>query len=173
MTVDDQARVEGGAAHVDADQVRPPGCRCERLAANGTSDRPGEQRLQRRIAGRPGTHHSAVRFHHVQPAARQAAGERFDQCFEILPHHRSEIGVHHRGRDAFELAPFRTDPVRQRNRDPGQAALEIPGRLQFVLRVLETEQQGDRNRLVAFRRGGIDEPVEIRQAQRIDLLAVC
>ena len=43
--VDDQAEVERGAAHVDAEQVRSTGCARESGAADRSPDRTGEERL--------------------------------------------------------------------------------------------------------------------------------
>jgi hypothetical protein len=59
-------------------------------------------------------HHAAVGAHDGEVAAEADAVERRVQALHIAADLRTDIGVHHRGRHALELAIFAQDVVRER-----------------------------------------------------------
>ena len=105
------------------------------------------------------------------PALRQAVAEPADERFEIAPHDRREVAVHHRGRDPLELPPLRRNAVRQPDGEAGQASGEIRRRRQLMRRVLEGEQEGDGDRLKTPFLHGVHEAVEVAGVERCHDLA--
>ena len=118
LAVDDEADVEAGAAHVDADQVRTVEHARQRDAAHRAADR----------APRAGSAASRSRADSAvtmppldcitcsgtaSPLALQLGLEPL----EVAAHDRRRVGVDDRRRGALVLAPLARDAVRERDRD--------------------------------------------------------
>ena len=164
--VDDEARVEGGAAHVDADQVRPLQGLRHRLGADIAADRTGEEGLDRMLARRRRGHGAAVRLHDVQVAAGKRVAELAHQRREVAFHHRRDIGLHDGGRGAGELAPLLRDAVREGHRGLRQRRGEMLCDGELMHRVAIGVQEADGDRVVAARLHRRDQRVEISQFDR-------
>ena len=115
----DEARLGGGAAHVEGDEVRASDLLAEALRG----DDPG------RGSGLDGGGGHPERLGHVQdPAVRPhdvergeiELGERGRQAFEVGGEHRSDVGAHRGRARALELPDLGQDLAREEDRDAGQ-----------------------------------------------------
>ena len=114
LAVADQARLGGGAAHVERDDVGIAERDADPRRGDDAADRPGFHHRHRPLGRDLRRHHAAVRAHDRQVAAKADAAEARLEVLHIAADLRADIGVDHRGRHALELAVLAQDVVRQR-----------------------------------------------------------
>ena len=114
--VGDQARLGGGAAHVEADGALDAEQRRQPAGADHAGDRAGFHHRDRLLLRESHRHHAAVRAHDVDLAAEPLGSRRrpFEPA-EIALHARTDEGVERGGRGALVFAILAHDLVRQRD----------------------------------------------------------
>ncbi len=95
-------------------------------------------------------HHAAVRAHDREIALEADAAEARLQALHIAADLRPDIGVHHRGRHALELAILAQDVVRQREIDVRHRLPDHLAGDALVLGIGVGVQEAHRDRLDAF-----------------------
>ena len=175
--VDDERDVEGGAAHVDADEVVGREVLGELLAADRSAHRAREQRLQGSLARRLRGQHAARGLHDVQRHVDAAVGQLLLEVEQVVTHDRAGVGLDHGGRGALVLAPLLRRLVREGDREVlAELLAEDLARAQLVLGVLVAEEERDGDRAVAavlgaLRRGAHRALVEGGQLAAVVLQA--
>ena len=114
LAVAHQACLRGRAAHVERNHIGKAKLFADSRRGDDAADRPGfhhRDRSRRRDFRR---HHAAVRAHDRKVAAKADVGKARIQTCDVAADLRSDIGVDHRCRHAFELAIFAQDVVRER-----------------------------------------------------------
>ena len=157
----DEARLRGGAAHVEGDEVRAAELVAEPLRGDdprrgsGLDGGGGHPECLRDVED------SAVRAHDVKGREIELAEGRF-QAFEVGGEDGSDVGAHGGRAGALELADLGEDLARKEDREAGQGGAEpLPDAL-LVHVVEEGEHEAHGDRL---------HPVEAtdRADERIDL----
>ena len=104
----DQRNVGGSAAHIEGDDALEAAESRRGRGADDTACRPGKHGTHR-LAGSVGQgSDSAARLHDEDAVlARRGLLQTLLQAFEVVLHHRLQVGVHHDGAGALVLAEFR------------------------------------------------------------------
>ena len=114
----DQARLGGGAAHVEGDEVRPAELLAHALRSDHPRGRPRFHRARRHLERLGHIEDAAVRAHDIE--RRQAElGEPGFEAVQIGGEHRPDIGADRRGAGALELADFGQDLAGEEHRNAG------------------------------------------------------
>ena len=95
-----------------------PASAADLLRADHAGARARQHGAHRQARGLLEADHAAVRLRQMRRRAHAEPGEPFAEPLDIALHHRAEIGVHHRGRHALELAELGRDLVPRRRRRP-------------------------------------------------------
>ena len=157
----DEARLRGGAAHVEGDEVRASELVAEPLRGDDSGRGPGLDGGGGHPEGSGDVEDSAVRPHDMERREIELPEGRF-QAFEVGGEHGSDVGAHGGRAGAFELADLGEDFARKEDREAGQGGAEpLPDAL-FVHVVEEGEHEAHGDRLHAV------EATE-RADERIDL----
>ena len=149
LAVADQARLGGGAAHVEGDDVGEAERRADLRRGDDAADRAGFHHRHRPLGRDLRRHHAAVRAHDREVAAKADAAEARLQALHIAADLRPDIGVHHRRRHALELAVLAQDLVRQRQIGVRQRLADHRAGRALVLGIGVGVQEADRDRLDA------------------------
>ena len=145
LAAGDQARLGGGAAHVETQQVGAT----ELATGERGGDHPGGgarfHRRRRHRQRRLGLHDPAAGAHHVQ--ARQAeAGDRILQPAQVGGEQRADHGADRGGAGALELADLGQHLGGEEHPHIGQCGAQGGAKAAFVAVVEEGEQQADGDR---------------------------
>ena len=141
------ADVEGGAAHVGADEVRP----AQRLGGAHGGERPaagaGQEQPHRLPRRHPGGADAAIGLHQQQPRRQRTFLHALLQAGEVAPHHRHQQCIQHGGRAALVFADLRTHLGGQAERQVRELGADAPGQQRLMRRVDMGVEQADRHRL--------------------------
>ena len=136
--------VGAGAAHVEGDHVGPPGAAGDLDRADGARRGPGERGADRQMAGARERHQPAARLVDADLGLRQPLGQRRLEARQVAHHHRLQIGVQRRGREALVLAELGLHLRGQGEMDLGQGGPQRRGDRLLVARIEVAEQKADR-----------------------------
>ena len=168
----DQARLGGGAAHVEGDEVGSANLITQPLRG----DDPGRGTGLDGGGGHPErlghVQHSAARPHDVQRGEMEF-GEGRLQALEVGGEHRSDVGADRRRARALELTDLGQDLARQEDGKAGQRRPQPLAYASFVHVVEEREHQAHGDGFHAIEAAdGVDERVELRLVEGGDDLAL-
>ena len=167
----DHRDVEGGAAHIGAEDVGLAVSRAEKPRAEDAADRAGIEHQQRA---------AAHVLHRRQPAHRMGEQERRPvalgaekrgQALQIVDHPGPDIGVHHRRHRALVLAQHRRELGRDGDVDFGMVARDAVAHPALVVAVEERPQEADRDRARAVGDQRVDRPCRLVVVHRDDHVA--
>src|SRR6266852_7904322 len=166
-----QARLCGGAAHVERDYVAKAERATDPRRSDDSPDRPGFHHRHRTLGCDLGRHHAAVRLHDRQIAAKTGFGEARFQAADIPSDFRPDVSIDHGGGHPFELAVFAQDPVGKRDVRAGQKlAHDLAGRA-LVLGIDVGVQEADGDGFHFFLRQAAAGLLEARALERFEHLA--
>ncbi len=140
LAVGDQARLGGGAAHVERNQIGEAELRPGEAGRDDPRRRPAFDRHRRHAQSLGHFEHATARPHYVK--RRQAEPHRRAlEPVEIGGKQGADIGAHCRRADPLELADLRQDLARQVDADPGQCGPQSLAEAALMRVVEEREQQ--------------------------------
>ncbi len=147
LAVPGEARLGGGAAHVEGDDARLVAPRYQSRAGDDAGGRAGFDQRRRALHRRAQPHDAAAGMHHLDLAGDADRGQPRRQRAGIVAHDRADIGVHHRGRHALELAILAQDLVREREIGIRQRGADHLASDALVLGIDVGVQEAHRHRL--------------------------
>ena len=115
----DEARLGGGAAHVEGDEIRAADLLAQPLRGDDPGRGSGLDRGGGHLDRRGDVQDPAVRPHDVERGETEPGEGRF-QAFEVRGEHRPDVGAYGSGVRALELADLGQDLARQEDRQTGQ-----------------------------------------------------
>ena len=130
-----QARLGGGAAHIEGDHVGESQRASRLRGSDDSSDGPGFHHRHRTLGRDLGRHHAAVRLHDGEFTAKTDFGEARLQAANVPGDFRPDVGVDHGGGRSFEFPVFAQYLVGKRDVGAGQRPAHDLARRALVLGV--------------------------------------
>ena len=143
----DQGDVAAGAADIDGDQVAQARQGADRLAADHSGRRAGQQQAHRPPARHPGRRDAAARRHHLQRRGHAECRQARLHVGKVAVEHRLHIGVEGGRRGALVFPIGRVDLGGERQHHLRVARGDQFRRAALMRRVGEREQKADGDRL--------------------------
>ena len=149
----DEARLGGGAAHVEGDEIRAADLLAQPLRGDDPGRGSGLDRGGGHLDRRGDVQDPAVRPHDVERWETEP-GEGRCQAFKVRGEHRSDVGAYGSGAGALELADLGQDLARQEDRQTGQRGPQPFADPLLVHVIEEREHQAHRDRFHAAEAAG-------------------
>src|SRR5579885_3116718 len=156
----EQRHIRRGAAHVESDQAVAAESSRQRGGADNSGSRSRKDRADRLGARQLGPGGAAVGLHDPELGPGEVSGE----LFEMRRHPGGDIRVDYRGREAFVLAIFREQPMRDRDRADDRS--ERPSDCILGAGVRVRMEQANREGLRARSPGHPRDPTDFRARKR-------
>ena len=172
LALQQQSHVAAGAAHVEGYRLLEARFAGEVGAADHPAGEAREQQLNRPLRRLRQAGGAAVRLEQRAGAAHAPLLQRVADAPAVAAQQRFQVGVGHGGAGTLVLAPQRRHPMREGNRDGGEAPLQERAELQLMGRVEIGEQQTYRDRLGASLRHLRCELLHGRRFEREQHLAL-
>ena len=162
----DEARLGGGAAHVEADRALDAEQRREAPGPDHAGDRPRLHHRDRLLLRQSDRHHAAVGAHDADLAREPLGPQKVLEPPQIGLHPRSHEGVERGGRGALVFAVFAHDLVRQGDEERGRRLAQDLADAPLMRRIGIGMQEADRDGfdLQRFERG--DEAAQLALVER-------
>ena len=168
----DEARLGGGSAHVEGDEVRAANPVAEALRGDDSGGGSGFDGGGRHPERAGDVEHPAARPHDVERRERELRERRF-QALEVGVEHRPDVGAHGGRAGPLELSDLGEDLARQEDGQAGEGGPQPRADALLVDVVEEREHEAHRDRLdVPEAADRADEGVELRLVERGDDLAL-
>ena len=167
-----QRDVGAGAAHVERHEIGNTEQFGAAAAAGDTAGRSRQYRARSKPRGFLKRSHAAVRQDYEEIALESGFGQARFEIVQIAPHHRLDIGIHDRGRDALIFLDLRQHVARARDADIGQRLGQTLHRREFVHGVEVGMQKTNRDRARAGLLDGRDALVQRLGVERGEDIAV-
>ena len=167
LAVADQARLGGGAAHVEGNEVGAAGLPGHQRCRDDAGRRARFDGHGRHRHGLGSLQDAAVRCHHVE--RRQLLGTRGPfQALQIRREDRADVGAHGRGAGALVLLDLGQHLAGEVDRDAGQGGAQASAQPALVVGIEEAEEQRDGDGLDARRLQFSDQSVDLQFGERRD-----
>ena len=150
LAMRDQAKLGGGAAHVEGQHASLAGDPAEFGGGDGACGRAGLDQAHRQLGGAAARNQSARGRHPENLAVNALLGELALEMGHVAGHLRTGIGIDDGRRGAVELANLRADFRGQRHKDVRVFLTQESRNALLVLRILIRVQQADGDRTDAF-----------------------
>ena len=142
----EQRDVGRGAAHVERDEIGQAGGAPDRLRADHAGRWAGQHRAHRLVGGGLEADDATVRLREMRRDRHAERREARREAIDVALHHRAEIGVHHRGREPFELAKLGRDLMARADEGFGIFLLHDLFGAQLMRGAHEAVEERDRDR---------------------------